>query len=463
MISLAYVLVSFVRDAVTFYGALKASSRIFERLLTKILYAKLLFFDSVPLGQVTNRFSKDIEALDQEISPHSISTFHIYFSLVMVVILISIVLPAFPPVAVVICLAYYAITIVYTNSSQDLKRIESVERSPLYRQFGESLSGYVSIRAYDRVSSFTAQNRRLIDGFNRPNTLLWAAKEWLTFRIACLSSLISSLTGAFVLWKLGSISPGAAGLVLTYAATFTDNGLWFVQLYAMIQQSFNSVERIREYTEVEQEPAEPLKPVYNMPAQWPSEGGILFQGYTTRYAPKLDPVLKSIDFEVQPKERVAVVGRTGAGKSTLMLALIRGLEADADQITIDGVDIASVRLEQLRLVPQDPTLFNSSLRDNLDPLQRLSDEIHSALHHVRLFDSLPSASLDHPAVALSLGQRQLMCIARAGAGRGDGLDRPRHRRADPDGTPRQHRHRHDGTDNRPPAAYDCRLRQGGGP
>jgi ABC-type multidrug transport system fused ATPase/permease subunit len=226
MISLAYVLVSFVLDAVTFYGALKASSRIFERLLTKILYAKLLFFDSVPLGQITNRFSKDIEVLDQEISPHSISTFHIFFSLVMLVVLISIVLPAFLPVAVVICLAYYAITIVYTNSSRDLKRIASVERSPLYQQFGESLSGYVSIRAYGRVSSFTAQNHRLIDGFNRPYTLLWAAKEWLAFRVACLSSLISSLTGAFVLWKLGSISPGAAGLVLTYAATFTDDAFF---------------------------------------------------------------------------------------------------------------------------------------------------------------------------------------------------------------------------------------------
>jgi ABC-type multidrug transport system fused ATPase/permease subunit len=149
---------------------------------------------------------------------------------------------------------------VYTNSSQDLKRIESVEGSPLYQQFGESLSGYVSIRAYDRVSSFTTQNHRLIDSFNRPYTLLWAAKEWLTFRIACLSSLISSLTGAFVLLKLGSISPSAAGLVLTYAATFTGNVLWFVQMYAM-QQSFNSVERIRESTEVEQEPAEPRRPV----------------------------------------------------------------------------------------------------------------------------------------------------------------------------------------------------------
>ncbi|KAF2126673.1 P-loop containing nucleoside triphosphate hydrolase protein [Dothidotthia symphoricarpi CBS 119687] len=403
-ICVAFVLVSFFRDTVTFYGALRATARIHERLLSAILYAKLAFFDRTPLGQIINRFSKDIEAMDQELAPYAISTFHILSSLIMVIGLISVVLPAFLIVAVFICLAYYAIAAVYINASRDLKRIESVERSPLYQQFGESLRGYVSVH--------------LVDYYNRPHILLWASKEWLSFRISCMSALISSFVGVFILWEKNSIDPGAAGLVLTYAATFTENIFYFVQLYAEVQQSFNSVERIIEYGEVEQEATEPLKLGKALSPGQPLETGIRFRQYTTRYAPGLEPVLQDIDFEAHAGQRVAVVGRTGAGKSTLTLALIRGLEADNGQIELDGVDIASLKMEQLRqavtVVPQDPSIFKGSLRENLDPLHRHSDEdLTAALQSVRLTEMMTSTNLDSTIGSLSLGQRQLLCIARA--------------------------------------------------
>lgn len=420
LICLAYIFISFVRDLMTFSGALKASARIFDSLLDSILHARLMFFDKVPFGQITNRFSRDVEAVDQEVAPHSTSTFYTFCSLATVIILISAMMPVFLPIAAIICFVYYIITIIYINSARDLKRIESVQRSPLYQHFGEALAGYVSVRAYGYVERYK-ENRVLIDGYNQPYVLLWASKEWLTLRIACLSALISWLTGTFLLWGLdrGTVNPGIAGLALTYVATFNDNVLWFVQLYAIVQQSFNSVERIVEYTDIKQEPSEPLEPSpYDLSPQWPTHGHVCFQGYATRYSSELDPVLVDLNFDIHAGQRVAVVGRTGAGKSTLALALIRAVEADTGRITIDDVSIASVRLDCLRravtVVPQNPTLFDGSLRDNLDPLQHYADDdLRDVLRRLQFFKSLPSGDLDYPAVALSMGQRQLVCIARA--------------------------------------------------
>lgn len=416
IICLAYMLVSFIRDATTFYGSLKASSRIYERLLASVLHAKLSFFDRVPLGQITNRFSKDVGVMDQQVATFASSLLLLGAIILTVIILISVVVPQFLFVVVFICLAYYCVTAVYINSSRDLKRIEAVERSPLYQLFGETLAGYISIRAYGLTSAFVKQNHDLVDQFCRPNILLSAGKEWLTLRVGGLSALISFLTGTFVLWNMDAIEAGAAGLVLTYASTFSENAMWFVQVYAIVQQNLNSVERVLEYTEVEQEPQQPVKKLdRDLPAEWPSEGGVSFQGYTTRYAPGLGPVLKGITFEARPGERIAIVGRTGAGKSTLGLSLIRGLEADSGHITIDGVDIAALALQRLRrivtVVPQDPTLFEGSLRDNIDPLQQHGDgEVTAVLRDSGL---LASHGLDHPAASLSRGQRQLLCISRA--------------------------------------------------
>ncbi|EED19134.1 multidrug resistance protein, putative [Talaromyces stipitatus ATCC 10500] len=423
----SYTLITMLRDLITFYGSLKASSTIFERLLDLVLYAKLLFFDSVPLGQITNRFSKDVEVMDQSISGFSISALQLLASMATMIIFISTILPAFLVVAVFICVAYYFVVVVYINGARDLKRIESVQRSPLYQQFSETLAGVISIRAYARTSVFTAQNQELVDRLNQPYLLQWASKEWLTFRANVLSSMISFFTGAFVLWNSRRIEFGSAGLVLTYATNFTENVIWFVQVYAIIQQNLNSVDRIFEYKGIEQEATQPLRrAIYDMPEDWPSQGRIRFFDYTTRYAPGLEPGLKGISFEVRPGERVAVVGRTGAGKSTLTLALIRGLEADSGWIEIDGINISTVTLKQLRqaitLVPQDPELFDGTLRDNLDPLKQYTDEeIRATLHTVLLDDMIMTATkpstavslLDFAADALSRGQRQLLCIARA--------------------------------------------------
>ncbi|KAM5431744.1 hypothetical protein MferCBS31731_007749 [Microsporum ferrugineum] len=428
IICLGYASITFIRDLGIFFGALKASSSIYSRLLDAIIYAKFTFFDNTPLGQITNQLSKDVEVLDQSLVRFSISMCQLVTSLAMVAIYIGTILPGFMVAAVFIFLAYWMVTTIYIHGARDLKRIENTERSPLYQQFGETLAGNISIRAYAYTTAVLAESRRLLDRQTRPFLLLSANSGWLSLRVGTLSSLIMFLAGAFILWDRKSVSPGAAGLVLTFAASITENVMWLVQVYAIIQQNLSSLERVLEYTETEQEPTRPLKAAIEpIPPAWPSKGGITFHNYTARYAPELEPALRNISFAIQPGQRVGIVGRTGAGKSTLTMALIRGIEACGGHIEIDGVDITSVALHDLRhavtVIPQDPWLFAGSLRDNLVPLkdgQIYSDEAYynddallNVLCVVRLFPetSITTADLDRPAETLSRGQRQLLCIA----------------------------------------------------
>lgn len=454
LLGVIYIVVSLCREAVLFWGSLHASWKIHERLLKAVMHAKFRFFDSTPLGQLMNRFSKDVESVDQEVAPVAIGMLHSLASVIMIVILISVITPGFLIAGVFITIVYTALGAIYLNSSRDLKRLESVQRSPLYQQFGETLNGIVTIRAYGDGPRFIVDNHRRINAYNRPHIYLWASNRWLALRVDWTGALVSFFSATFVLISVGKIDAGAAGLSLTYAVTFTENVLWLVRLYSEVQQNMNSVERVREYLEVDQEAAAVI-PESRPEAGWPSQGTVEFKGYTTRYRPDLDAVLKDVSFSVQPGEKVGIVGRTGAGKSSLALALFRGLEAEKGQILIDGVDIGSIGLRDLResitIVPQDPTLFTGTIRSNLDPFGLFSDEeIFTALRRVHLIGSSTSGSATPATTStltaieangmngstvsiadnknifhhldsivsesgsnLSQGQRQLLCLARA--------------------------------------------------
>jgi ABC-type multidrug transport system fused ATPase/permease subunit len=405
LLGFLYIAISLSREAVLFWGSLHASWKIHDRLLKAVMHAKFRFFDSTPLGQLMNRFSKDVESVDQEVAPVAIGMLHSLASVIMIVILISWITPGFLIAGVFITLVYTALGAVYLNSSRDLKRLESVQRSPLYQQFGETLNGIVTIRAYGDGPRFMIDNHQRINAYNRPHIYLWASNRWLALRVDWTGALVSFFAATFVLLNVGNIDAGAAGLSLTYAVTFTENVLWLVRLYSEVQQNMNSVERVREYLEVDQEAAsviEDSRPA----ADWPSQGAVDFNAYTTRYRPDLDPVLKEVSFSVKAGEKVGIVGRTGAGKSSLALALFRGLEAEKGQILIDGVDIGSIGLRDLReaitIVPQDPTLFTGTLRSNLDPFGLFSDEdIFTALRRVHLIGTSASGTVT-PATSSTL-------------------------------------------------------------
>ena len=396
LLSVFYVFISLVREGYIFWGSLRASRTIHTRVLESVSRAKLQFFDTTPLGQLMNRFSKDVEAIDQDVAPVAVGVLGCLFSMISIVVLISVITPGFLIAGFFITIIYTAIGRFYLRSSRDLKRLESVQRSPLYQQFGETLSGIVTIRAYGDERRFIRDNQSRVDTYNRPFIYLWAANRWLALRVDFTGALVAFFAGVFVILSIGTIDAGSAGLSLTYAVMFTENVLWLVRLYSVNEQNMNSVERVKEYIEVEQE-AKPIIDEARPAGNWPSQGAIQFMNYTTRYRPDLEPVLKDLTFSVQPGERVGIVGRTGAGKSSLALALFRGLEAVEGKIVIDDVDIALIGLQDLReaitIVPQDPTLFTGTVRSNLDPFGLFTDEeIFATLRRVQLIGSPVSAA-----------------------------------------------------------------------
>lgn len=403
-LALSFIIISLLREAFIFWGSLRASAKLHRRLFDAVTRARLQFFDTTPLGQLMNRFSKDIEAIDQDVSPVAVGVLGCLFSLISIVVLICVITPRFLIAGLFISLIYFAIGQFYLRSSRNLKRLESVQRSPIYQQFGETLSGVVTIRAYGDERRFIRDNQTRVDTHNRPFLFLWATNRWLALRVDFAGALVAFFAGVFVILSIKTIDAGSAGLSLTYAVMFTENVLWLVRLYAANEQNMNSVERIKEYMEIEQE-AKAIIDDARPPGNWPSHGAIQFFKYTTRYRADLDPVLRDLTFNILPGERVGIVGRTGAGKSSLALALFRGLEADSGKILIDDIDIGLIGLQDLReaitIVPQDPTLFTGTVRSNLDPFGLFTDEeIFSTLRNVHLIEGPESGAASSSASPL---------------------------------------------------------------
>ncbi|KAH7145916.1 hypothetical protein B0J13DRAFT_525434 [Dactylonectria estremocensis] len=435
-------LTALVRDLWLFLGSLRASKRIHDHLINSVTRARFKFFDVTPLGQLLNRFSKDLEAVDQEIAPVAIGVISCGLSLLVTIGLIASITPKFLVAAVFISGLFYIVAVFYLRASRDLKRMESVQRSPLFQQFGETLSGMTTIRAYGDERRFIRDNLEKVNTQARPFIYLWACNRWLAFRADLIGDLVAFFAGVFIILSLNTVDPGSAGISLSYALGFTESVLWLVRLYAINEQNMNSMERMKEYLDVEQEaPAviEDNRP----PENWPGSGSVEFINYTTSYRTDLDPVLRDLSLKINPREKVGIVGRTGAGKSSLALAIFRALEADKGKILIDGLDIGNIGLQDLRenitIVPQDPTLFYGTIRSNLDPFDMFSDDdVFAALRRVQLVgaNELPPSptqtpgspngsttnkniflDLNSPVLEsgsnLSQGQRQLLCLARA--------------------------------------------------
>ena len=228
-----------VRYGFQYTGSISASKALHHRLLVQIVRAKFAFFDVTPLGRILNRFSKDIEAIDQGVA-HVLFGFQgALFSVLATWLVISAVTPVFLPPSLLIFLVYFCIGKLYIKSSRSLKRLEAVQRSPLYQHFDETLAGVITIRAYGAESRFMRQSLETLDAHTRPWLYLWATNNWLTFRVEFVSACITFVVGALVIWNAKKVDPGAAGLSLTYAVSFTDHVLWLVRLYASTEIHMN--------------------------------------------------------------------------------------------------------------------------------------------------------------------------------------------------------------------------------
>jgi ABC-type multidrug transport system fused ATPase/permease subunit len=424
-----------------FLMGIRASRRVFEKVLQKVLRAKLRFFDATPIGRIMNRFSKDIESVDQELVAFADGALACVVTVLLTLVMITFITPGFLFFAIFIIGMYYLIAVFYLSCSRELKRFDSITKSPIHQHFSETLVGASTIRAYGIERRFLQENLNKIDENNRPFFYMWVSNRWLSFRNDMVGALVIFFAGAFILYSIDTIDAGLAGISLSYAIAFNDSALWVVRLYANVEMAMNSVERLKEYMDIDEEPAA-IIPETEPPSSWPEHGKLEVDNLSLRYAPQLPMVIKNVTFEVDPSSKIGIVGRTGAGKSTIITALFRFLDPETGSIKIDDIDITTIGLNTLRksitIIPQDPTLFTGTIKSNLDPFDQYTDhQIFEALKRVNLITesdiskqqrSSATASSDEENANkflnlnnevsegggnLSQGQRQLMCLARS--------------------------------------------------
>jgi ATP-binding cassette, subfamily C (CFTR/MRP), member 1 len=318
----------------------------------------------------------------------------------------------------------------YRSSAREMKRHEAVLRSTVFARFGEAISGVACIRAYGMQKHFTNLIQDAVDQMDSAYFLTYANQRWLSVRLDLIGNILVFVTGILVVTSRFNVPPSIAGLVLSYILAIVQMIQFTIRQLAEVENSMNATERLQYYgTELDEEAPLHLAPVRD---SWPERGAIIFSKVEMRYRAGLPLVLKGLSLDVKGGERIGIVGRTGAGKSSIMCTLFRLTELSGGTITIDGVNIATIGLHDLRsrlsIIPQDPTLFRGTIRSNLDPFNEHSDlTLWSALRQADLIDQDfdPSTSTSHTTrihldsaveeegLNFSLGQRQLMALARA--------------------------------------------------
>ncbi|XP_053672165.1 multidrug resistance-associated protein 1 [Anopheles nili] len=418
------VLSTFLSTLFLYIGALEASKTLHRTLLRSVVGAPLTsFFDITPIGRILNRFSKDIDTTDSDLPATLRAWSACFFGVVATLVVICISTPIFAAVIVPIGILYYGVQRFYVATSRQLKRLESVSRSPIYSHFGETIQGVQTIRAYSVQDRFITESDERVDA----NQLCYCpsiiANRWLAVRLEMVGNLIILFAALFAVLGRETMNAGLVGLSVSYALQITQTLNWLVRMTSDVETNIVAVERIKEYGETKQEAAWEV-PNSTLPRDWPEQGQVEFRDFQVRYREGLELVLRGISFTVKGGEKVGIVGRTGAGKSSLTLALFRIIESAGGSIVIDGQDISQLGLHALRsrltIIPQDPVLFSGTLRINLDPFDTHSDEeIWKALEHAHLksFVKGLTAGINHEVTEggenLSVGQRQLICLARA--------------------------------------------------
>ncbi|WJX86371.1 ATP-binding cassette sub- C member 8, variant 2 [Trifolium repens] len=423
LISCSGVMFVYLRSYLNAHLGLKASTAYFSSFTAAIFNSPMMFFDSTPVGRILTRASSDLSILDFDM-PHSI---HFALSvaievLVIICIMVSVtwqvLIVAVPAMVASIFIQQY-----YQASARELMRINGTTKAPVMNFAAETSLGVVTVRAFNMVDRLIEYYLKLVD---TDATLFFhsnVAMEWMVIRIEALQSFTVVTAALFlIILPHGYVSPGLVGLSLFYAFNLTGAHIFCTRWFSNLANHVISVERIKQFIHI---PAEPPAIVEGNrpPSSWPSKGTIEVQGIEIRYCPDAPLVLKGITCTFKEGSRVGVVGRTGSGKSTLISALFRLVEPSRGDILIDGINICSIGLKDLRMklsiIPQEPTLFKGSIRTNLDPLGLYSDdEIWKALEKCHLKETisrLPSlldSSVSDEGGNWSLGQRQLFCLGR---------------------------------------------------
>ncbi|KAH3676265.1 hypothetical protein WICMUC_002142 [Wickerhamomyces mucosus] len=411
------------------FCAIRSSTVLHNNMAKSVLRAPMSYFETTPIGRIMNRFSSDMNKIDERLPKVFAGLFASTIRTVFTLGFIAVNMPSFFIVVLVLSMIYIFYQRYYVATSRDLKRIVSISRSPIFSHLQESLAGFETVLAYDQADRFHFLHYCNLD-FNLKSLYLFRSiNRWLSVRLQMIGSII--IFFAATLSITNGLTAGMAGLVISYALRVTSSLNWIVRMTVEVETNIVSVERVLDYSELKPEAAEitDTRP----PEDWPSHGSIQFDHYSTKYRKNLDLVLNDISLKINPKEKIGIVGRTGAGKSSLALAIFRMIEPVDGRIYIDGLNTSDIGLHDLRsnlaIIPQDSQAFEGTVRQNLDPLEIYSDDkLWNALElaHLKSFienlgndhdeDTLKSgleAKLSEGGSNMSVGQRQLLCLAKA--------------------------------------------------
>ena len=429
-IVVAAVVASIARAVIVFHACIKASHKLHNKLLGSVIRTKILFFDSNPIGRILNRFAKDV-AFTDDLLPNTV--YDCMQCILMCIGAVLVVCSAVPYIFIALLpliLFFVRLRSYFLKTSREVKRLESLSRSPIFSHLAESLDGVITIRAFNQLEQFQEQNKALLNSNVRGYFSFVSIARWLGFNLdaTVIGLLIASTYGA-VLAKNADvgINNAAISVGIMYIIQLTGLFQWAIRQTAEVESLMVSVERILAYSRLEPEgtlhgPAD-VGAKSSRP-NWPETGRIQAENLTATYRTDLPPVLNRVNFTLEPGMRVGIVGRSGCGKSTLVSTILRLVEITEGSLTIDGVDITTIGLHDLRpkisVIQQNPFLFSGTIRQNLDPWDQYKDaEIWYVLDCVSLKGFISEKGrgleflIEEGGGNFSTGERQLLCLARA--------------------------------------------------
>eukprot|EP00038_Savillea_parva_P027846 m.61790 g.61790 ORF g.61790 m.61790 type:complete len:1379 (+) comp8046_c0_seq2:397-4533(+) len=407
---------SFVRAALFMLGAIRAATLLHNRALKAVLGSPILFFDTTPVGTILNKFSKDIGYVDDLLPMTAFDFLAGAITVVAIVLLASVLNPYIFLVSVPLTVIFFFLRKYYLKASREIKRVEAIQRSPKYGLVQSSMIGLTTIRSRGANDRFYKMMAKLQNAHSQAYLSFILTSRWLGFRLDLISTVfITAVTFVGVALR-DSLGSGTVGLSLIYCFTLSGLFQWIVRQSAEVENQMISVERITQLNSLEQEHDEGGP----APEGWPSSGSIEFKNVTMRYSEDSPLVLRGLNFFIESGEKIGIVGRTGAGKSTLMEVLFR-LSPHGGAILLDNVDTNTITMDKLResisVIPQEPLLFSGSIRFNIDPFNNYTDDrIWAAINDVQLTSQLANGLetvVAENGSNFSVGQRQLICLARA--------------------------------------------------
>lgn len=397
--------------------AVDAAEAIHHRALNGILASVIRYFDANPSGRILNRFSRDLDAIEKDLSWSLEESFMALLNSIGAIAVMLTTLPFMGLIVLPVVFVYWYLQKCYRTSMREVKRLMAVARSPRISSIKEVLEGAPVIRCFGAEKFFEKRFTHALSDYQHAFYGVVLINRWFSIRIPVVSSLLSltAAVGVIILGSKGHITEGLAGMSLVYAFRFWDSLNWTVRAFGEAEAQMTSVERLEALSHIDQE-VETAS--HNHLSHF--EGNITFTDVFARYAPHLPNVLKGTSFTIKAGSKVGVIGRTGAGKSTLFGLLHRFMDAHEGSIALDGVDIKTLPQHEVRnligTIPQNPILFAGTIRDNLDPLNKCTDEeLLNVLTkaHIKFLPQGLHTEVKDGGSNFSRGQRQLICLARA--------------------------------------------------